>query len=525
MRGPIDFALPEPELLSYYIQHAESLLEDLHRTLLLPPPEDPDAARSRDNDADAPTFARFLREPMFYGGESAYPFQYRDFAPRKYAHDSDWLLANKGIRLEIGKLVCQGIADILNDQLYKILIALRDKPKKEWTVFPGFIFSYAELARYIGQPSEDVSAFVMAFALTADKRNSTFTSLNAFNAANAYPLIHYASDEFILLQYYGLLEPFYDTPFYWMYKDVSYRPIASDHRGNFAETFTAERMSLVFGTQRVFKNVEAYKSKGEILGEIDILVIFGDRIIVVQAKSKRLTLAARKGNDRALRKDFKNAVQDAVDQSYSCSQWLCDKSTKLRCRDGRPVELSVRPRMVFPVTVVTDHYPALAFQARYFLKVKSTEQILPPLVADVFAVDAITEFLSSPLRLLSYLYFRACHSQKILAGHEHMILSYHLKRNLWFGNDVDLVLLEDDVSLDLDVAMGVRREGIPGTATPDGILTRFEGTPFSRIISELETREEPVAINFGFMLLGLGEVTVQRINEYIEKMLKDLDRI
>ena len=305
-----------------------------------------------------------------------------------------------------------------------------------------------------------------------------------------------------------------------MYTDETYLRDALSHRGSFTESFAAERLSLVFGPERVFQNVKIQKVKGKTLVEIDVLVVFGDRVIVVQAKSKRRTLDARKGNDRVLQKDFKLAVQDAVDQSYLCAELLNDSTVKLRCKDGRPVLLPAYPRTIFPITVVVDHYPALAFQARHFLKVKSTEQIVPPLVTDVFALDAVTEMLASPLRLLSYLSFRARHSDKIMASHEHMILSYHLRQNLWFENGVDLVEIGDEVSLDLDVAMAVRREGIPGSATPDGILTRFEGTRFASIISEIDHKAEPVAINLGFMLLELGEETVQNINEYIEEALK-----
>ena len=122
--------------------------------------------------------------------------------------------------------------------------------------------------------------------------------------------------------------------------------------------------------------------------------------------------------------------------------------------------------------------------------------------------------------MLSYLSFRARHSDRLMASHEHVVLSYHLKKNLWFESSVDLVFLQDDVSSDLDSAMAVRREGVPGAATPDGILTRFEGTPFESIISEIENKAEPVALNLGLMLLELGEDTICEINEHIREVLK-----
>lgn len=519
MRGPIDFSLPTPEDHSLYMQKAETLLAELHRSMLDLPEEKRRCAGSSDHGFDNFALGGFLREAIFYGSESAYTFQYRDLASQKYAADVNWLLEKKGVRLEIARSVCKGVADILGDRLCKTLVSLKERREEEWTLLPGFTFSCAELASRIGEPIDEVRAFVTAFTVPDDEDNQGFTSLGAFNAAYAFPILRQGSDAFLLLQLYGLSEAVYEAPFYWMCDDASYRSTALDHRGHFAESFAAERLALVFGSHRVFKNVEIYKSKGKTLGEIDVLVTFGDRVVIVQAKSKRLTLEARKGNDRALRDDFKKAVQESVDQAYLCSEWLCDQSVRLRCRDGRQVELPMRPRAVFPISLVADHYPALAFQARQFLKTKSTDRIVSPLVADVFALDAMSEFLRSPLRFLSYLRVRALFGEKIMAGHEHMILSYHLKSNLWFESDLDLAMIADDVSSELDIAMGVRREGIPGNATPDGILTRFEGTPFAHILSEIEDKEESAAIGLGFMLLELGQDAVEKINESIREVL------
>ena len=520
MRGPIEFSLPGPEVLSDYIQRADALLEELHQTMMPPPPGHVDAGSAPSAAPDPFTFGSFLREPIFYSGESAYPFQYRDLASRKYDADSAWLSKNKAIDLTIGRSMCVGIADILSQRIHDTLRAFRGKPQTEWTLLPGFTFSCEELASHIDEPVDDVEAFIDAFTLPDSERNVTFTSLSAFNAAYAYPFIRKAPGEIMLLQYYSVSEALYEVPFYWMCDDESYASEALRHRGDFAESFAAERLSLVFGPDRVFQNVEIRRGKGETLGEIDVLVVFGDRVIVLQAKSKRLTLEARKGNDRALQDDFKRAIQDAVDQSLSCANLLGDQTVHLRSKDGRTVALRGRPGTVFPVAIVADHYPALAFQARHFLKAQPTERIVQPLVTDIFALDAITEMLRSPLRMLSYLSFRAWHSDRIMASHEHVVLSYHLKKNLWFESNVDLALLQDDVSLDLDLAMAVRREGVPGAATPDGILTRFAGTPFDSIVSEIESKAETVALNLGLMLLELGEDTICKINECIREVLK-----
>ena len=520
MRAPINFTLPEPKVVSYYIEQSEALLGELHQAIITAAKEVIVSKRATEPDCNPFTLGEVLREPIFYGPESAYLFQYRDLAPRKYREDAAWLLRNKDVDLVVGREVCVGIAELLKERLPETLHSFRAKPSADWTILPGFTFSCDELATRIGRPEKSVRVIVEAFTMPESENNSTFTSLHTFNAAYAYPFIRRGDDDFIMLQSYGISEALYETPFYWMCSDEAYAPSALSHRGEFTEAFAAERLTHVFGADRVFQNVEILKSKGQVLGEIDVLVVFGNRTVVLQAKSKKLTQEARKGNDLQLQSDFRKAVQESVDQAFTCAELFNDSSVTLRCRDGRTVPLAQPPDTIFPLSVVADHYPALAFQARQFLKVSPSERISPPLVIDVFALDAITEMLASPLRLLSYLSLRSRFGDKLRTSHELTFLSFHLKQNLWVEDNVDLMPLGDDISVDLDIAMMVRRDGVHGERTPDGILTRFEGTPFAKILTEIEHRPDPVAIDLGLMLLELGEDTVRRINVHIDQILK-----
>ena len=350
--------------------------------------------------------------------------------------------------------------------------------------------------------------------------NVTFTTLHAFNAAYACPLIRTGSDDFVMLHPYGISEALYETPFYWMCEDEAFRPEALRHRGDFTEQFAAERLRRVFGVDRVFENVEILKSKGLTLGEIDVLVIFGDHAIVLQAKSKKLTHLARKGDDQALRNDFRQAVQEAVDQAFVCSELLGDPKVHLRCMDGRTVSLTQPPSAILPISVVADHYPALAFQSREWLTHRDHDRIHTPLIVDVFALDAITEMLDSPLRFVSYLTLRSRFADRVIASHENTVLSHHLRRNLWVTDDVGMVYLDDSIAADLDIAMMVRRDSVDGARTPDGILTRYIGTPFAEFIGQIDNQEHPVAIDLGLTLLELGEDAVRKLNEFTERVME-----
>ena len=518
MRTPVSRACPPRPDIESYARNAEQLLGELHETVALPGASDLARQVRAGRNIQEVEPGKLLREGIFYGGESAYSFQYRDLAIQRYRKDAKWLLDNKGIDLNLAGKLCRCVNEQINERLVEVGRKVTSDSSDNHSLLPGFTFSCAELAARMNEPVEAVRSVIGAFTLPPDERNSGFNSLDAFNQAYAYPFIQIGEDEFLSLEHYGFPQALYDVPFYWMIAGKAYARPAAEHRGEFTESFAFERLYRVFGKGNVFQNVELYRSKGKRIGEIDVLVLFGHRAIVVQAKSKKLTIEARKGNDLQLKEDFQGAVQDAVDQGFDCCEALLDPAVALHC-GGRKIILKDRPKKIYPIALVAEHYPALALQVRHYLQANSTAQVAAPLVIDVFAIDAMTEFLASPLRLLSYLKLRSHFGNRFWAGHEFTVLSYHLRCNLWLEENIDLKRLEDEISAPLEVAMTVRREGIPGADTPDGILTIAQGTPFAHLVGQLENEQNPAAIDLGLLLLELSGSTVLKLNEYLSRIM------
>jgi hypothetical protein len=289
-----------------------------------------------------------------------------------------------------------------------------------------------------------------------------------------------------------------------MTQDGVYQPQASANRGRFTESFVAGRLEAIFGTSGVMRNVEIHKGKNR-FGEADVLVLYGDRAMVVQAKSKRLTIEARKGNDLQLKGDFKRAVQDAYDQALLCAEALTTHGFRFIASSGAEIPIVNQPRFVFPICAVSDHYPALAFQARQFLRISNNFHVQPPLIADVFAIDAITEMLDKPLHFLNYIALRARFDDKIFTPNELTTLGLHLSQNLWIDSKLDGVALDESLASNLDIAMLARRAGVPGDKTPSGILTRFQRLTFGRLLSEIEMIASPQLTGLGLLLLQFGQ--------------------
>jgi hypothetical protein len=262
-----------------------------------------------------------------------------------------------------------------------------------------------------------------------------------------------------------------------------------------------------------------FKGK-DIAGEADVLVVFGDRLIIVQAKSKKLTLEARKGNDGQLKSDFAAAIQLSYEQGWECASVLVGGGYRLEDDQGREVKLSHPVKEIYLFSIVSEHYPALAFQSSQYLSYQTTEVIKAPLVMDVFLLDAIAEMLTSPLRFLSYIRLRIAAAGKVNLSHELTALGFHLKQNMWLDDEFNYVMIDDSYSIDLDTAMTVRREGHPGQRTPKGILTKLAGTRYEQVISQIEAEANPATLELGFQLLVMNEDAAFNIHRGLEAITR-----
>jgi len=516
----IDLTLPAPDQFQDMLDRSDALLLELHKCMAAPFFEFPVAVTQQQEPQNPFTQGSVMREAIFYGGESAYAFQYRDFAAPKYAADNSWIKSNKGFVIEEAETVVRCISKIQNDKLLHTQLSLKTKHPNDWTMLPGYIFDVEEVTEATGLDQPIVINVLNAFVLPAESRNESFKMVSDFNIATAFPLIRIDDRKFLLYQNYSLVEALYESPFYWMTGEPSYADQAAKNRGVFTEQFCANRMRLVFGERRVYKNVVLMRWKKVTVGEIDTLVVFGNRAIIIQAKSKRLTIESRKGNDNQIKEDFKRAIQSSYEQGLSCAKALSEDDIRVLDKKSRPIEIPETLKEIYILCVISEHYPALAFQSRQLISAERTGQIMPPLVLDIFALDAMAEMLQSPLHFLSYLNRRTEYDDRVLAAHELTVLSYHLKHNLWIDPKFDLFHLDDDVTADLDAAMLARREGLPGKKTPDGILSRLKETAVGRVVGQIEHTDDPASVDLGFMLLTLGENTVLDLSKGIEEIAR-----
>jgi SEC-C motif len=515
----IDFTLPTQEQISQLGSQTLELLEGLHHSLAGPVKATmhPD---TRHEVADASLGSgAFLREPIFYTGESAYASQYRDLAPLKYSADEQWVNTSRGFTIDQAAMVGRAILALEQTRIGDLYNSLRSGLPDDFTFLPGFTFTPQELLEGSGENEQTIINVLNSFSISNGENNKTFGALNDFNLANAQPIVRTNQGTYILFQAYSFYEALYESPFYWMLQDDSYRDTAATHRGDFTEDFSAQCLARVFGEEHTYRNVIIEESSTTTAGEIDNLVLFGNRAIVVQVKSKRLTVAARRGNDGAIRSDFAASISDSYEQALDCANHLLHRDKKVIDRDGNRISIP-QLKKVYLLCLVLDHYPALSFQVGQFLKPVVSEKIPSPFVTDVFTLDVMTEMLASPLQLLSYIDRRTGYSDRVFAGHELTVLGYHLTSNLWLSSDTDLLYLHDDVASGLDAAMAVRRDGVSGNRTPQGILTLMRGSAYAQLVSELDNDPRGELVDLGFMLLRMGRESATQLSRGLEYLTR-----
>lgn len=137
VRQPVDYTLPAPQVTQAYMDQTERLLHELHESMSFGLFKGVDPEKLAAREFNPFSHGDALREPIFYSGESAYSFQYRDLAQQKYAEDNDWLKDKKGFYIQNAGNVISAVGRLQNEKLMATLKSMKSLPPDEWTILPG----------------------------------------------------------------------------------------------------------------------------------------------------------------------------------------------------------------------------------------------------------------------------------------------------------------------------------------------------------------------------------------------------
>lgn len=493
---------------------------------------------------------RALKASFLYSAETEYEFQYENLVYKKHKNDKEWFVENKGFSVKSAQEIINAISETVlfqveaahtrysmseqgKEKMFKLL-AKKDFSNINFDIgidinnvkipfLPIFYIDKRKIIKETELPENVVNNFFEAFSINEFPCNEKFKVHGDFNEISARPLIKANNDEYILFQVNTLRKSFYESPFYWMQNTI-YEEKGNANRGKFVEEACAERLRNVFGDSSVYENISIIRKKGEKIGEIDILVVYADRAIVVETKSKRMSLNAIKGVADQVKKDFKKGVQKASNQSFDNATYLLDEEYALLDKDGRDLNITRKFSEIFTMCVFPHRHPGLAVQMFFLLDSSKDHKIISkPYVTDIFVFDVLCEFLNNPIYFLGYQHKRARYFRHIGASNELSILGYYLTKNLWVEEE-NFLFIDDSFCYCIDESFTVRRlPDIEGKHTPEGILTRHKNSYFDKIMNEISTVKKDNIIDLAYFLFDLSENAANFISEHCALIIERVE--
>jgi hypothetical protein len=302
-----------------------------------------------------------------------------------------------------------------------------------------------------------------------------------------------------------------------MNRDPGHRERALRNRGDFAQEATARLLARVFGENNVYAGVRVERAKGRTITDIDVLAVAGNKAVIAQVKSKRLTELARLGDDRKLLADFKAGIQDAYDQALLSRRAVIDKANRLVI-DGEELLLREKVDDAYILCVTLDHYPAVAHQSDVYLEKNPDDPA--PITISVFDLDIIASYLGAPFEFLYYLRQRTKLSGYFKADSEMSLLGFHLKHKLFKHEEGDVEFLDNSFAQLIDANFPVLRGAVPATAAAQRLYATWKNEEFDQLIEHTKSAASAGFMDAVFFLYDLAGEGADNLIRFI-KLVKN----
>ncbi len=526
-----DTVMPSEEELNGHINALNTLLEQIHDTVkhqletLGRGGNHPSRRFSADraNEPAEPPRKGEMVEPLNYAGMGSCDFQHLNLAPEKYAQDTGWIKANVGLSIESMVRAAKELQDLREYRLARFFLASTLQERSRAAV-AALTFTRDDLSFLT---ESEFNVFLDRFSVTPGHLALPVNAVGDVNDLEIKPIIRLGEGRFFMPVGFMLAKAIYESPNYWMSEDNDYSDDAAKHRGDATETIAYRLLSSVFGDS-AHRNVEVCDGKRRV-GEIDVLVVVGNRALIVEAKAKRLTILSRKGSGQKLQEDFSLAVQGAYEQARDNRQRLLAGGFNVLASDGTPIQLPPAFKEVYVVCLTLDHIPALPYLVDQLLEKQSNDPY--PVVMSVFGLDLVTTYLTDSIQLMHYIYQRATWSDRHFGTWEGQLLARYLQRGLALPQDSIRIMLPEGSSDDVEAHfMSLRgRHDLIHRLYWDGdtelgigkLSTRWQETGLTPFLDTLREHPDPQSTDALFLLLDQPESSLYDLQRLIQRAVQD----
>ena len=510
VKHPLNLTFPPNEEVFYdQNERLHKLLEELHKahSRTTSRRDDSDYLENspcQDTSAEAyqgrSESAHHMVESFFYSAEGANEYQYLANAETRYAEDSQWIEQNMGTGLRSFIEIAELLKKIQNCRAQLLdfrtsFLALCQQ------CFDLFSFEPTEIPYDGGQCVEN---FLKAFSIRPGCANDTLNSIGDYNAVTSHPIVQVGRAKYFFPISYYLARSIYDSPYYWMGNDEEYKDTAFWNRGEATENIVYEQLRVLFGNRNVFRGAKIRKN-GQDFTDVDVLAVFDNKAVVIQAKSKKLTVPSRQGLGSSIEADFEEAIQSAFEQALKSKMALTVREYQISDRQGKDIRAANNIEEVYVICVTGDHYPTLPIQVRHYLTKLDDEPY--PLAVSIFEHEIISHYLRDPYDYLYYLKLRTLHSEQLAAVSELSLLGLHLENKLNPVDESDLIYADESLSQLVNSDYLISKGHWPQTNSTHQLTFkwRWRDESFDQILECVKNSDVAGVTDAIFLLLDLAD--------------------
>jgi len=537
------------------------LLEELHYSLsnlliknmepLLGDFENSDLVKEKPDDSIWKKEGMMI-EPIFYGDSGIYDFQYLTYLEQKYKYDEEWFQKNYSLKFEEAKTILLGLKNLIQfkfnkskylvspiyvissemENIYKEME--KQKTEKvnnlvrefEISVYKSFFLEY-EFKKYcldlfscfcftkkeIANYNEN---FLNNYTLTKEivEQNQIY-KLGDHNAINSNPIIKIDGLNYFLPITFPLYQAVYENPYYRMIKDKSYKDIASINRGKVGEEMFYNILLNVFSKDKIFKTVKIKSNKSETVTDIDVLCILGNKALIIQIKSKKLTLLSKQGNVNQIEKDFKKAIQEAYEQGLKSRKCILEHNAKFYDELENEIELDEEINECYIICGTTEVYSALGFLLQEYLVKNDSDPY--PIAFSIFDLELILHYLKDPYDFIYYIKQRTSLSEYYKFQTEMDMLGYHLTNKIYKTPRFAYCHVDSSFAQMIDRNYYPLKTGIDISDKGDQLKELWSNEEFGRLLKELKRYNTPKIVDLVFRLLELSGDTRDTLVDLMRK--------
>jgi hypothetical protein len=363
-----------------------------------------------------------------------------------------------------------------------------------------------------------LDSFISHFSKKIGTINKDFLLPSDINELLFHPIIETTKDTFFVPAIFNLYQALYESPFYWFQKDNSYITISAQNRGKVTEEIAHKLLVPVFGDNNVFSNVEIKGANHKTIGEIDVLAIKGNKALIIQAKSKRLTWLSKAGKIEDLLNDFDKAIQESYQQGLFCRESILNRTNAFFI-DNNKIKLDETIDDVYMVCLTSDVYPAMTLQTQLLLNKKPEQP--SPISLSLFDLDILSYYLTDPYEFLYYIRQRVALLDHFIADNEIVFLAYHLKNKLYGIKKFNKELLESSISEYLIEDFN-RKRGFLKTMInfPENNLCLWKNEKITQLVDAIKESKDAGFTDAVFFLYDISGDYGDELNRNLELIKK-----